>query len=208
VIIWEAGQVAIWEAIALEPGGRQPAPGALALVQRFINTLDIEGRHEELRDPERLGAWLAANGLLGRDQRLGPADLERAVQVRESLRALLLANAGVKLDPGAVEALNRSARTAPLVVRFDATGGSGLEPGPAGLEGALARLLAIVHRAMADGTWMRLKACRNDVCRWAFYDHSKNRSGRWCTMDDCGNALKARAYRHRRRASGASAHQT
>jgi predicted RNA-binding Zn ribbon-like protein len=196
-----------WEAMAFEPGGRQPAPGALAVVQRFINTLDIEGRHEQLRDPEQLGAWLAANGLLGRDQRLGPADLRRAVQVRESLRALLLANAGIQLDPRAVEALNRSARTAPLVVRFDATGGASLEPGPAGLEGALARLLAIVHRAMADGTWVRLKACRNDVCRWAFYDHSKNRSGRWCTMDDCGNALKARAYRHRRRADDASAHQ-
>ena len=32
----------------MEPGGRQPAPGELALVQRFVNTLDIEGRRDEL----------------------------------------------------------------------------------------------------------------------------------------------------------------
>jgi len=196
--------MSLGEARPVEPGSRQPAPGALALVQRFVNTLDIEGHREELGDPEGLRAWLAANGLLEGDQRLGLADLQRAVEVREALRALLLANAGMDLDPGAVEALNRSARNARLVVCFDATGRSSLEPDSAGIERALARLLTIVHGAMGDGTWVRLKACRNDVCRWAFYDHSKNRSGRWCTMDDCGNALKARAYR-RRRAAGASA---
>jgi predicted RNA-binding Zn ribbon-like protein len=53
---------------------------------------------------------------------------------------------------------------------------------------------------MVDGTWPRFKTCRNDECRWAFYDHSKNRSGTWCTMADCGDKLKARAYRQRRKA--------
>jgi len=51
-----------------------------------------------------------------------------------------------------------------------------------------------------EGTWPRLKACANDTCQWAFYDISKNRSGRWCTMDACGNLMKARAYRRRRAA--------
>ncbi|MGH2778535.1 MAG: CGNR zinc finger domain-containing protein, partial [Actinomycetota bacterium] len=31
----------------------------------------------------------------------------------------------------------------------------------------------------------------------AFYDHSKNRSGKWCTMRVCGNRAKTRAYRER-----------
>ena len=34
---------------------------------------------------------------------------------------------------------------------------------------------------------------------WAFYDRSKNRSGRWCSMDSCGNVEKARAFRERNR---------
>jgi len=37
-------------------------------------------------------------------------------------------------------------------------------------------------------------------CQWAFYDRSKNRSGRWCSMRTCGNRTKTRAYRTRRRA--------
>ncbi|HSO54001.1 MAG TPA: CGNR zinc finger domain-containing protein [Actinomycetes bacterium] len=50
---------------------------------------------------------------------------------------------------------------------------------------------------MGDGTWSRLKPCRNHGCRWLVYDHSTNRSGTWCTMSLCGNRGKARAYRRR-----------
>jgi predicted RNA-binding Zn ribbon-like protein len=55
--------------------------------------------------------------------------------------------------------------------------------------------------AMMDGTWTRLKACRNTACRYVFYDYSKNRSGTWCTMAICGNRLKTRKYRQRRQLS-------
>ena len=51
---------------------------------------------------------------------------------------------------------------------------------------------------MATGTWERLKVCRQESCRWAFYDNTKNRSGVWCNMASCGNRAKARAYRARR----------
>jgi predicted RNA-binding Zn ribbon-like protein len=42
-----------------------------------------------------------------------------------------------------------------------------------------------------------LKICTNDECQWAFYDHSRNRSGAWCTMAVCGNRMKGRAFRRR-----------
>jgi predicted RNA-binding Zn ribbon-like protein len=184
----------------MEPGGRLPAPGRLARVQEFVNTVDIEDGTDELADPERLRAWLAERGLLDAGERLGAADLQRATEVREALRSLLHANAGEGLDAEAVVTLNRAARNARLLVRFDDDGRAGIEPDAAGVEQALARLLAIVHGSMADGTWPRLKACRNGRCQWAYYDQSKNRSGRWCTMEGCGNAMKARAYRRRRSA--------
>ena len=176
------------------------APGALALVQQFVNTYDVEDGVDQLGEPERLRAWLSGRGLLGADERLGAADLQRAVEVREALRAVLLANAGAPLDPGAVETLNRASRNSRLLVRFGPEGRTTLEPEPLGVEGAIGRLLATVHGSMVDGTWSRFKACLNDECRWAYYDHSKNRSGRWCTMDVCGNAMKARSYRRRKRA--------
>jgi predicted RNA-binding Zn ribbon-like protein len=52
---------------------------------------------------------------------------------------------------------------------------------------------------MSDGSWERIKACGNPDCRWAFYDNSKNHSGRWCEMASCGNRMKARAFRERAR---------
>jgi predicted RNA-binding Zn ribbon-like protein len=73
-----------------------------------------------------------------------------------------------------------------------------------GVEGALGRILAIVHASIADGTWMRLKACHEHGCEWAFYDHTKNRSGAWCNMGVCGNRAKARAFRERRAAESRS----
>ena len=66
-----------------------------------------------------------------------------------------------------------------------------------GVDGVIGFLLGIVFTAMADGTWTRLKACRNERCQNAFYDSSKNRSGTWCAMEKCGSRVKARAYRQR-----------
>ena len=60
-------------------------------------------------------------------------------------------------------------------------------------------VIAVALTTMLDGTWRRLKVCRN--CQWAFYDTSKNRSGSWCSMQLCGNRLKTRAYRTRRRSA-------
>jgi predicted RNA-binding Zn ribbon-like protein len=79
------------------------------------------------------------------------------------------------------------------------TGAPRLEPDATGVDGAMARLMAAVSEATVDGTWERLKACPEETCRWAFYDRSKNRSAKWCSMQTCGNMAKARTYRARHR---------
>ena len=180
---------------------REPAPGELRLVQEFENTVDLESGIEELGSPEALADWLGARGLLDdASDALTGDDLERAVAAREAIRSLLFANNGGETDPAAVETLNRIATDARLRVSFDPDGRGRLVPDAGGLDAALGRLLAVITTAMTDGSWPRLKACRDDVCQWAFYDHSKNRSGAWCTMAVCGNRAKARSYRERRTA--------
>ncbi len=183
---------------------RQPAPGQLALVQAFVNTLDIETGQDELCDPEALRAWLVERDLIEPDVALGAADLRRAVQLREALRELLAAHhRGQDAAPAqAVASLNAMAGAAPLRLRFAVDGNGELAPSRGGLNGAIARLLAMVYTAMVDGSWQRLKVCRADRCRWAFYDASKNRSGAWCAMQVCGNRTKVRSYQQRRRAPG------
>jgi predicted RNA-binding Zn ribbon-like protein len=183
----------------MEPGSRAPAPGDLRLVQEFVNTNDLESGRDEVGSPDLLHAWLVDHGMLRGEERITAADQRRAVEVREAIRALLLANNdGAPVDD-AVEVLNRSARETHLGVRFLQDGGAQLQAGVSGAGGAIGRLLAIVFASMADGTWPRLKACRKDTCQWAFYDHSKNRSGAWCSMAVCGNRVKTRVYRQRHR---------
>jgi predicted RNA-binding Zn ribbon-like protein len=169
------------------------APGDLALVERFVNTADLDRGTDELADPAGLAAWLAAAGM---PAEVGAHDGERVIAFREALRALLLANHGEPPDPGAIAVLDR---VAAITVAFDADGAARLAPARPGVDGVLARMLAIVAHAQADGTWARLKACPNDTCGWAFYDRSRNRSRTWCSMSLCGNRAKARSYRARHR---------
>ncbi len=180
-----------------EPGGRQPAPPPLALVQAFVNTVDLEQEVETLATPDEFGAWLASQGLGDGDDKVRRKDLRRAIELREALRALLKANHDGEATPKAIETLNRVAERAEMTVRFDGSGRVRIAPNAAGVNGALGRLLVVVFEAMTNDSWPRLKSCRNDVCRWAFYDHSKNRSGAWCSMAICGNRIKTRSYRRR-----------
>ncbi len=133
-----------------------PAPGDLRVVQAFVNTRDVEEGTDELATPEALAAWLSAWGLLTEGPPAEPGELEKAKQVREALRGLLLANNGAPLDPTAVEVLDRTARDASLRVSFGPDGAAGLEPAAAGWEGALARLLELVVVARIEGLWPRL----------------------------------------------------
>jgi predicted RNA-binding Zn ribbon-like protein len=185
---------------APQPGGRAPAPGGLALVQAFLNThYDLTAEHggEVLVHPEALTAWLAAHDLIAREARLGESDLRRAVAVREGLRAHALANNGRALDADAVEMLRSASAGAFTEVRIEPGGPRFTASSPSTLDAALGPLLARTAGAMLDGTWARLKACPGRDCGWAFYDHSRNQSARWCAMKVCGDREKARTYYRR-----------
>lgn len=160
------------------------APEPLRLVQEFVNTIDLE--HER----EWLARWLEQHGVTPSE-----ADLARAREVREALRELLYANNGHGAEGEPERTLDEAARVAELTIDFAARE---LRSRADGLGGALGHVLAATFTAMADGTFGRLKACRNRGCRWAFYDYSRNRSARWCSMQLCGNRTKVRAYRRRR----------
>jgi len=173
------------------------APGRLGVVRDFVNTLDVEENKDEIATPVQLGAWLNGRGLASEGP-ISAEDHRSALETRETIRRLLLANNGGEADPADLQALDRLADRASLAPRFRA-GGVQLEPGVGGVVGALGLVLAVVAEAMAEGTWTRLKACSEHSCTWAFYDRSKNRSGHWCSMSVCGNRAKARQFRERRR---------
>ena len=183
----------------------KPAPGELETVRRFVNTWHFEERWDLLDTPARATEWFRDSGLIPEGTRLGEDERVRAVELREAIRTMLLANNGDAVagrDPEtAIEVLNGTCRRAGVSPVF---GGSTVDliPSEEGINGALGRLVAITATSMGEGTWGRLKACAADDCLWAFYDHARNHSGRWCEMAVCGNRKKVRTYR-RRAAEGA-----
>jgi predicted RNA-binding Zn ribbon-like protein len=192
-----------------QPGGRRPAPAELALVQAFINThYDLEFDHgaDLIASSAGLSAWIGRSGLLGGREIEPPpaADVARAVTFRECLRELAAGNGqGPRRELGRAtrSALNSASEGALLEVRFDLHGRAGFNPASERpIDQAIGSLLAITATAMLDGTWSRLKICPGHDCGWAFYDHSRNQSGRWCSMSVCGGRSKARAHYRRRQA--------
>lgn len=197
-----------WRKLSLpQPGGRAPAPDELVLVQSFVNShydLVVEHGRDLLQSPRQLASWLSDRGLVPAGTRLTTADVRRAVAAREGLRELARVNNenGAPLDRHAVARLNDAAGGAAFEVRFDRGGPSFAAAGGRPLDRALGLVFAIAARAMIDGSFSKLKACPGDDCGWAFYDHSRNQSGRWCSMAVCGGRAKARSHYHRRRGPG------
>ncbi|MER6157137.1 CGNR zinc finger domain-containing protein [Streptomyces sp. NPDC001868] len=163
---------------------RASAPGDLALVERLVNTLDLESGADALDTPEgRARLDLAAD-----------EDLTAVRALRESLRAALLAHAG-HAPHGPVTPLGDLLAAAPLIVAVSAEDGSAALRPAADPAALVSRVAAAVAEALAAGTWQRLKACEAPDCHWAYYDRSPAGRGRWCSMQVCGARAKMRRYR-------------
>jgi predicted RNA-binding Zn ribbon-like protein len=193
--------------------------GNLAL--DFVNTVDgapgieaYEEGFECLKSYDDIVAWgvksgalgeAAAEGLLEEAQRR-PSEAEathaRALALRDLLYAIFSAVAsGNEPSERDLEALGRDEREvlarAVLGKRDDGSyEWRWREDGDAGRP-----LWPVVHAAvglLTSGPLDRLKSCVG--CWWLFIDSSRNKSRRWCTMEDCGTHEKMRRYVARRAA--------
>jgi predicted RNA-binding Zn ribbon-like protein len=138
---------------------------------------------------------MAGQGLLDDPRaRVGAADLDRARDLRDGLRAWLRARQGLDHDPAEVD------RARDLLARLRLRVGLGgetcaLEPAGGPATAALERLAADLATAAATGTLARLKICGAPDCQFVYYDHSRSRTSRWCSTEVCGNRMKTRRYR-------------
>jgi predicted RNA-binding Zn ribbon-like protein len=179
----------------------KPAPMPLLVVQSFVNTWESDTGVDLLADPDGGPRWLEAAGLL----RAPDIDLAQVRLFREAIRSLLVVNSGAgdvtPADLAALHAVADGVRLRPVILDDGA-----LELRPElgdGLGFLAASLLLIIRDAQRDGTWARLKACRNPECHWAYYDRSHAGRGAWCDMAVCGNRIKNRNLRTRRSAARA-----
>jgi predicted RNA-binding Zn ribbon-like protein len=179
----------------------KPAPMPLLLVQAFVNTWEADEESDLFLQPPTAAAWLTEAHMLAVGDALTEDELHLARAIREGIRALLVANnGGPAASSDDVEPLQELAERRGFRAAVEEDGRISFRPEPeGGLEAELARLLIVMRDAQGDGTWRRLKACFNPDCRWAFYDRSHSRRGTWCDMAVCGNRMKNRKLRERRR---------
>ena len=74
-----------------------------------------------------------------------------------------------------------------------------------GLEWLLAAIARSAAELIVEGEAVPVKRCANPECRLFFYDDSRTRQRRWCSMAVCGNRHKVAAFlrrKHGRRAAG------
>ncbi|MEV0289089.1 MULTISPECIES: CGNR zinc finger domain-containing protein [unclassified Kribbella] len=181
----------------IQPGERNPAPEPLVLVQDLVNTVDLELARDELGKPADLRTFCADHGLP--ELRFDWADLADVLALREAIRDVCLAHAGVDVPGESLAVLDRILAEAPLRLELSADGGATVRPadGLVGAPGLVAQLAADITASVAVGNWQRLKACASDSCRWVYYDRSPAGRSRWCTMSLCGSRNKMRQYRAR-----------
>lgn len=180
----------------------------------FVNTFNRRtGRNERLTDFDELLLWAAAAGELDeqdvRDLRYGAladpaaaaAALAAAIELREALARLFAAAPGG--DAQALAVLNGFLERAPERRRLvpEAAGYAWrIEQADADLERPLWQVLWDAAALLTSERLPRVRACAAADCGWLFLDETRNRSRRWCSMEDCGNRAKARRHYAKRKA--------
>jgi predicted RNA-binding Zn ribbon-like protein len=176
----------------------QTAPGELEEVRRFINSWSIP--NQTRIETDELPRWASDPQAWARElspcSRQSDDDLDTLLALRRALRDTCAHHEGDG------KALNVWFSQVPLLAAIesgDSMSHVRLKPAHGTYTG---HLLAIVANAIAAGEWARLKTCGD--CQWAFYDHTRNGSKRWCGMSKggpdgraCGTIAKVTAFRKR-----------
>jgi predicted RNA-binding Zn ribbon-like protein len=161
-----------------------------------VNTDDHETGEDAFATTAGLGRYLLAERLWDGEGTVRRTHLDQARLLRAALREALEHNHAGRGEP--LAELRQALGVLPVVLDWSPGRGPVLAAGGTGVVKALATVAVAAHECATEGIWERLKVCAADTCAWAYYDHSKNRSRNWCEYG-CGNKIKTRAYRERRR---------
>jgi predicted RNA-binding Zn ribbon-like protein len=169
-----------------------PAPGELVRLQGFLNTWSEELGIEDFATPAAMEQWLRASFLWDGGKNITIENYQRILSVRHLLRQ------AVQHSHQMTE-LEKLQFTLSFTMEFDESGAPNLKPLGDDCDKLLGRLMLIIYNSMTDGSWSRFKCCALESCGWAFFDSTRSRTKRWCSMRTCGSRHKARQYYKRQR---------
>jgi len=159
----------------------------------------------ELRGGVRPGDGAVLRALGETDARRCATVLAQAMQLRETIRAMLAAMAGRRpLRAQWVAEVNEALASgvgASRLVRQDGGWRLGLSPNLVCPPQALAPIARAIADLVVSGRGVEIGKCANPRCLLYFRDRSRTRRRRWCSMAVCGNRMKVAAHvrRHGRR---------
>ncbi|MCP4902676.1 MAG: hypothetical protein GY906_37405 [bacterium] len=144
-------------------------------------------------------AGWTAKQLPGQEERQALREMRRyLVRVVERVRH------NKEMSKRELDRLNQFLSRSPVVRRLEVDGGSphvALIPSAVGIDAVLGEVAASFAEMMENGDPTRIKTCANTDCGWVIYDNSRNRTRRWCDKTECGNLIKVRRHRERKRES-------
>jgi predicted RNA-binding Zn ribbon-like protein len=167
----------------------------------FINTeIAIRGKLLDLLQKEvDLIGWAQEAGFNIKPQ-LSPDDLSTALSLRWALKEVFqsrIDRAPAKRNALAIINQHLANHGTHTVLQINKTDGYyELVPDETAstISGLLANLAYEAANLLASSQAERLKRCGNADCVLIFVDISRGQKRRWCSMDTCGNRVKAAKY--------------
>jgi predicted RNA-binding Zn ribbon-like protein len=159
---------------------------------------------DKLEDPEWLAEQLKKYTLLETEM---PNTIE--LKKLKALRSLLWGWVqaivqGKSMDGEMLKQLNVYMDKGPVTRRIvwnsDDQAEISLLPLYSGWEQVMAEIAASFAEALLEKEPSRFRICDNPDCLWVYYDDTRNRSKRYCDDKACGNLMKVRRFRARKKA--------
>jgi predicted RNA-binding Zn ribbon-like protein len=172
--------------------GTPAAPGTLILLEGFLNTWSGELEIDDFETAKSTEAWLRSVALWAGSKKLTSGQHQKIVKFRSDLRSWIL-------DKENTQPLNELAAEISFRAEFSAEGEVQFLPTELSDDGVIGMLTKVISESQQDGTWDRFKCCELPTCGWAYYDSTRSRTKRWCSMKTCGSRHKAREYYKRKR---------
>lgn len=196
----------------IEPTFLVPARLSVAIAKdfKFVGRLCLDfaqtgdmgwgTKYERLTSPSELERWLSLSPLQLSKVRVASEDLQRAKMLRRAIwrvaEAILADTAPRIVD---IRLINGSACQPNLVRELDGNANSmrWRHPTAAAAFATIAQDAVVLFGDLAQRA--RLRRCEHPRCRVIFYDDSRPGLRRWCASNRCGDRIRARMYRDRKR---------
>ncbi|TWD82377.1 putative RNA-binding Zn ribbon-like protein [Kribbella amoyensis] len=152
---------------------------------------------EKLGSPESLQAWFRESGVVvGTETTCVPPDVAKAVTLREAIYALIWSRLHQEpYDELSLAVVNTAARSPAAIPQLTRTGHRIEATADQALSTIARDAITILGGSDAD----LLKECGRPECTQVYLDRSRGGRREWCAMETCGNKMKAKAYRARKK---------